>query len=137
MGNGKDVDNFSSGGMGVKVDIDTGILIEGAMDKKGRSYIIHPMSGKQIVGYKVPDWELYLDYAKKLASRHKDMRYVGWDIVQKENGEMCCIEGNQNAGFDVFERPIQYGLIPLYEAIVHADREFDYGLYGGSGNYVD
>ena len=108
------IDNFSSGGMGAAVDVETGIVTMPARNKAGKAYIIHPDSEKQIVGFKIPDWEKYREFALTLASRFPAMRYVGWDIIQDRNGEMCVIEGNKDGGSDVLETGLLNGLLPVY-----------------------
>lgn len=122
MGRGKGkMDNFSSGGMGALVDIDTGIICTVAKDGNGREYIIHPDSGKQIVGYRIEDWENYKAFALELAYKFPEMRYVGWDIIKDSNGKFCVIEGNKDAGSDVMECMLSYGLLPYYEAILKGE----------------
>ena len=135
IGNGKSVDNFCSGGVGAIIDIDTGIIFLPAIDENGNSYICHPISNKQIVGFKIPYWKDYINFAYSLASKCKQMRYVGWDIVRKDDGIMCCIEGNYAAGPCLQEVLTNYGLIPYYNALIHGNKEFDYKKYGGSNKY--
>lgn len=135
IGNGNSIDNFSSGGIITKVDIDSGIICVPAVDRNGNQYIVHPISGKQIVGFKIPNWQLYIEFAVKLAEECKGMRYVGWDIIMRNDGRMCCIEGNKDAGVQA-ESINNYGYIPLYEAILHNDKSFDFNRYGGSYNTI-
>jgi len=132
IGNGDCIDNFCSGGMITKIDVDTGVVFLPAIDKNGRQYILHPVSKKQIVGYKIPDWNKYVDFAVEMAKHCPSMRYVGWDIVMKSDGTMCCIEGNKDAGVNLQEMPVSYGLIPLYEALLKGNEELDYSYYGSS-----
>lgn len=119
IGSGKnDIDNFSSGGMAAAVDIDTGIICTMAVDRDGKEYIAHPVTGKQIIGYKIPDWEEYKEFARKLANYFPEMRYIGWDIVKDAEGNFCVVEGNKDAGADVMECNQLYGLLPLYNKIL-------------------
>lgn len=130
MGNGGSyLDNFSSGGMGALVDIETGIISGPGKDRTGSEYLIHPYSGKQIVGFHIPDWESYKTYALKLAKRYPTMRYVGWDIVKNAQGEFCVIEGNKDAAPDVIECHLNYGLLPYYCAILHNDQNFNFDKF--------
>lgn len=108
------VDNFSSGGMVAPIDIETGIISNCATDKAGHKYLIHPSSKKQIIGFKVPDWEEYKNFALKLALKFPTMRYAGWDIVKDTDGNYIMIEGNREAGADVMECSLLYGLFPVY-----------------------
>lgn len=114
-----DVDNFASGGMAAYIDVETGIIYSTASTKKGRQYILHPDTGKQIVGFQIPDWEKYKEFALTLASRFPTMRYVGWDIVRLADGRFCVIEGNKDAGVDVMESNSLYGLKPVYTELLN------------------
>ena len=131
IGNGKEVDNFSSGGMAARVDIQTGILMQPAVDGLGKTYLIHPLSHKQIIGFAIPGWSDYINFVKELASKIKDVRYVGWDIIRKSDGTMACIEGNKDAGFDVQESQVNYGYESIYNALLHDEKSFDFSIYGG------
>lgn len=116
---GSAVDNYSSGGMSALVDIDTGIVYTQATNKKGKTYIVHPDSGKQIVGFIIPEWEKYKEFAVLLAKKYPTMRYVGWDIVKDKQGRMCVIEGNKDAGADYVEAGLLYGLLPHYNKLLN------------------
>ncbi len=98
IGIGKNVvDNGASGGILTSVDINTGIVIA-AKTENGKQYLIHPDTGKQIIGYKIPRWEeaksLVLELAKVIP-RH---RCTGWDIALTEDGWIM-IEGNDHSQF--------------------------------------
>lgn len=116
---GSAVDNYSSGGMSALIDVDTGIVYTQATNKKGKTYIIHPDSGKQIVGFVIPEWDRYKEFALKLAKKYPSMRYVGWDIVKDDRGRMCMIEGNKDAGADYVETGLLYGLLPHYNMLLN------------------
>lgn len=120
------MDNFSSGGVGAAVDVETGIVCTMAIDSNGKEYIFHPDTGKQIVGYQIADWGGYKEYAIKLVEKYPEMRYVGWDIAKDVHGNFCVIEGNKDAGVDLQECSLLYGLKPYYEAVLNADELFDY-----------
>ena len=123
MGTGdKKVDNFSSGGIAAQIDVESGILISCAYDKYGKEYIFHPNTKQQIVGYKIPDWELYKDFCIKMSKKCLSAHYVGWDIARDCFGRIVCIEANHTAGARVMEANILYGLWPFYQKI-----------YGGGG----
>lgn len=115
------VDNYTSGGMAAQVDVETGIIYSTALDKKGKEYILHPDTGKQIVGYKIEDWQDYKNFAIQLAKEFPTVRYVGWDIIKNTDGKMCVIEGNKNAGIDLMETGLLYGLKPYYNAFLKGE----------------
>ena len=116
------VDNFSSGGMASNIDVETGILINPAKTKYEKFYIFHPDTGEKIVGYQIPDWNKYIDFALNLAMVNPSVRYVGWDIVRNTNGDFCVIEGNAGAGGDVLEASSLYGLLPVYNHYLHLNQ---------------
>lgn len=109
-GNGKGcTDNFHHLGLAALIDINTGIVYTQAIDKKNNRYILHPISNKQIVGFKIPYWENVLETVKCAADVNKNIRYVGWDIAIKNNGTICIIEGNSASDPDVVQMPDQIG----------------------------
>ncbi len=116
---GSCVDNYTAGGMTAPVDVDTGIVTSSALDLKGKYYAVHPESGKQIVGYKIPDWDQYVQFAKELAGKFPTVRYVGWDITMTKDHKLCVIEGNKNAAANVMECGLLYGLLPHYNKLLH------------------
>lgn len=117
------VDNFNSGGVAAPIDIETGIVAAPAIDKLGRTYLVHPDSGRQIVGYVISDWEGYKRFARTLARKVPMVRYVGWDIVKDEHGRYCMIEGNKNASADLMESGSLHGLLPVYNKYLHMGSE--------------
>ena len=58
---------------------------------------------KQIIGFKVSGWDDLCDYVIGLAKLYPSMRFVGWDIIRKEDGTPCCVECNASAGGNVIE----------------------------------
>ena len=97
MGSGDSVvDNAGAGGIFAMIDIETGIIITAGHSKAGKTFIVHPDSGVQIVGFHIPRWEELLklvDNAARLVSFHP---YVGWDLALTDNG-WCIIEANARA----------------------------------------
>lgn len=108
------VDNFSSGGLVAPIDIETGIITACAVDKGDNKYITHPVTNKQIVGFKIPQWEEYVEYSEKLALVIPQVRYVGWDIVMNESGKLLLIEANAYAGMGIQEKAMNTGLKRMY-----------------------
>ena len=102
IGNGKIVDNFNSGGMTAKVDENTGIILEEAVDKSGKLYEKHPITGTMIKGFQIPNWDKAISMVKEAASMSKKVRYVGWDVAIMQNG-VTLIEGNQFPGHDIYQ----------------------------------
>jgi hypothetical protein len=116
MGNNNSiVDNYSSGGIFTTIDIETGIVFTRGRDKFYKWYIKHPQTDNQILGFKVPQWEDIKSFAKELATIFPKIRYVGWDIVLTDTGNLLVIEGNNCAGFDVQQAADQIGKRRIYE----------------------
>ena len=103
IGNGKAVvDNFNSGGMTAMIDIEKGIIVEDAVNKEGKLFDKHPLSGTTINGFQIP----YFEEAKKMvveaAKLSKNVRYVGWDVAITVDGPTL-VEGNQYPGHDIYQ----------------------------------
>lgn len=78
------VDNIAQKGLLCPVDIETGILAysvvypsEGILKKID----VHPDSGIQISGIKIPCWERVVELCKRLAMQVPFMPLCGWDVV--------------------------------------------------------
>lgn len=118
IGNNKNnVDNFHFGGIGANIDIETGIINGVGYDTHNCTYLIHPLTGKQIIGFKIPEWEKCKHFIENAARRMPTVRYVGWDLVIRPDGEMCLIEANDNADHD-FQQLHNKGLWKEYKAIL-------------------
>lgn len=78
-------------------------------------YSIHPDTGCSILGYQIPQWQDVLNIVRESADKLPSLRYIGWDVAIKEDGSVCLIEGNHNAGSDVHQVAADVGLRPLYE----------------------
>ena len=119
IGNGKVVDNFNSGGMTAKVDIENGIVVEEAVNKRGELFEKHPLTGTVIKGFQIPYWDEAKMLVKVVAKRSTHVRYVGWDVAMSVNGPVL-IEGNQFPGHDIYQvaekiGPDDIGILPTFE----------------------
>lgn len=116
MGNGGVVDNFSNGGMYTFVD-DNGVVTVPAIDENDTLYTKHPLTQKDIIGFKVPMFHEAVELVKKASAIVPQVAYVGWDVAISENGPVI-IEGNCFPG--VFQKRASFnsdgvGLIPTYQ----------------------
>ena len=119
VGNNGVIDNFSSGGMYAFVD-DKGVVITPAIDKNDNIYGIHPVSKKQILGFKVPLFDEAIKLVLEAAKELPQIKYIGWDVAISEKGP-CIIEGNSYPG--VFQIKPRFskdktGILPKYEKIM-------------------
>lgn len=115
MGNGGTVDNFSAGGMYTFVDA-TGRVVAPAIDKADCLHIHHPVTGTEIAGFSVPDFDRAVDLVCRAACEIPQVAYVGWDVAIGKDGPVL-IEGNCFPG--VFQlraslSPDKQGVLPLY-----------------------
>lgn len=86
---GSIVDNASSGGISVKVDVDTGRL--GAYAKAffdANDYLFHPDSGVVFDGRQIDKWEDVKSLAIKTAVTFHQLKYLGCDIAITRDGLM-------------------------------------------------
>ena len=93
IGNVKVVDNFNSGGMTAKVNRDTGVIEEEAVNKLGEVFEKHPITGTTIKGFQIPCWEEARKLVVEAAKLSPNVRYVGWDVAMTVNGPTL-VEGN-------------------------------------------
>ncbi len=115
---GKFADNFHHNGIAALIDVQTGIVYTVGVDREWNRYILHPDSGKQIVGFSIPKWEIIIKIVKEAAEIHPDVRYIGWDVTIKEDGTVVLIEGNPGADPDITQIPDQIGKWKLFEPYI-------------------
>lgn len=126
IGNGgRHVDNFNSGGMITRVDIETGKLMFVAVDKAGITYSEHPETLTAIKGFEIPRWSSCLDLALRAAAVIPQIGLVGWDIAVTPNGPVI-VEGNEFPGHDIYQMPPHtpdnYGLLPLFNEAIYGKK---------------
>ncbi|MEP6842791.1 MAG: sugar-transfer associated ATP-grasp domain-containing protein [Pseudolysinimonas sp.] len=117
IGNGGDVDNFSSGGMYTMLD-DEGVARYAAFDAAGGTYSVHPLSGVSIVGFRVPDYREAIALVNQVSPVVPQVPYIGWDVAVTPNGPIL-IEGNPNSGVYQLKPSlsgVRTGLLPVYRA---------------------
>lgn len=99
---GNVVDNWGAGGIIYYVDIESGIVIKPGIDKNMNTYIYHPESDIQMIGYKVKGIEELKQYVISLAKVVPNARVVGWDVAMTPNG-FDFIELNCPGGHDILQ----------------------------------
>lgn len=127
IGNGKCVDNFNSGGMTAKVNVETGVIEEAAVNKAGELFEKHPITGTEIKGFKIPYWNEAIDMVKEAAKLSPNIRYVGWDVGMSESGPVF-VEGNHFPGHDIYQvaekiGPNDIGILPKFEAAMKVNKK--------------
>lgn len=93
IGNGKVMDNVDCGGMAARIDLESGMLLTVGADKAGNTFTKHPMTGTDIIGFKIPYWEEAKAMCLEAAQKVPQMRFVAWDVAITPDGPTF-IEGN-------------------------------------------
>jgi hypothetical protein len=95
--NGRHADNWSSGGIGLGVNIENGTLEKWGLYKPGLGTKSdrHPNSEILFEGYILPYWYEIVEYAKNAHRLFYGLHSIGWDVSVTTEGIMI-IEGNDN-----------------------------------------
>lgn len=100
------VDNFSTGGISAKINLQSGI-IESAycFDKKTnkkKKIEYHPDSKEAIMGLQIPKWKEIVEEIVELHGKIRFVRYIGWDIAITTDG-YTIVESNDVTDVDSFQ----------------------------------
>lgn len=98
------VDNFTSGGISCKIDLDNGELINAIQFKNNKKYILskHPDTNSNIIGEKIPNWREVLNEVTQLHDKINFIKYIGWDIaITSKSFEI--IEANHVSDLDLIQ----------------------------------
>jgi len=90
-------DNLSLGGIGAQIDIPTGIVSTFGKDFDSNTYTHHPVTGTQIIGMQIPNWDIAINLVKEAHKRLPHCTLYGWDIAITETGADI-IEANSKPG---------------------------------------
>ena len=112
---GRCVDNAGNGGIFGGIDFNTGI-IKGTIDERVNKYVVHPDTGKTILGYKIPKWEEAKAFVLELAKELPDLNYCGWDLALTDDGWVM-VEANGKGLFIGFQMPTQEGFRDEFEKL--------------------
>lgn len=108
------LDNFSQGGYSANIDLDSGDLSAavtkvGTLEAKELTWVnIHPDTGLQIKGVRVPDWDNIKQKLLDMMEELPYIKYVGWDVAVTDN-DIVIIEGNSH---------FQVGVIQLHKPLL-------------------
>jgi hypothetical protein len=83
---GRQIDNSSSGGLFVHVDIETGTLFETAHNYAQQKITEHPDTGFIFKGAHMETWQTAKTFALAVAHKYREIKYLGWDIAFTPNG---------------------------------------------------
>lgn len=111
---GRIADNFHHMGIASFLNPTYGIVSTTGIDKNNDRHVVHPDSGKKIVGFQVPMWDQVIDTVTRAANVVPDVRYIGWDVVITEDYRVALVEGNPGADPDAEQITTKEGRWPLY-----------------------
>lgn len=104
------VDNWDKGGLSVGINLDTGTLEQATHWPRSSTvewYNMHPDSGEQIRGVKIPRWDDLKTAVREMASELWYMPMAAWDITITKNG-FKLLEGNSTPTINMMQvhRPL-------------------------------
>ncbi|MCD8117801.1 MAG: hypothetical protein LUE21_11980 [Oscillospiraceae bacterium] len=115
------VDNYGPGGIGCRVDVDTGVVLWPAVLGEGymrQTYTVHPTSGKKLLGYQVPFFREACRMCLEAAVVTPALRYVGWDVGITPDGP-AIVEGNDFTDYLFYQHvpqtPDGIGMLPVFQ----------------------
>lgn len=112
MSSGSFVDNFHQGGISTAIDIETGELLAPMFFKdprKSKTQTAHPVTGKKVIGFKIPYWDQVLPMIEQAARMVPEVKTIGWDVIITNEGPSL-LEGNDNWDKTLYEKTHQEGL---------------------------
>ena len=105
------VDNLGAGNFAVAIDEKNGVVISDGVfsDITKVNVTNHPVTGIKLKGFKVPNWDMVIDIAKKAALFQPQNKSIGWDVAVKQDS-VELIEGNHNWCKLLYQLPINKGM---------------------------
>ena len=126
-----EVDNISSGGICVNINMHTGALSDFAMSYSGDKFEFHPDTHFAFRNYIIPEWDEIRQFTLESASKLPFLTYLGWDIGLTPDGPVS-IEINRVPSIDVMEM-ISGG---LREAFRINDPDYYWKHLGNRAGYI-
>lgn len=117
---GKCVDNGGAGGILASIDPASGIVRTLGRDETGKRYLFHPDTGKQIIGFELPEWPAAIELAGELARQLPEHSFIGWDFAHTDDGWVL-IEGNRRSQFIGPQLTEGVGYRDVIEATIRAE----------------
>ena len=112
---GSALDNLFQGALIADVDIKTGLILTNGISRIGQEYEEHPMSGKKIKGFQIPQWDKVINMIQELNVIVPNVGYIGWDIGITDDRGVLVIEGNDCADHDVPQLAKRHGMWPEFK----------------------
>ena len=115
LGTGESI--VDNGCLSAAVDVEHGIILtKGREAHKSGLFALHPDTGEQIIGSRIPKWEEAISLSKQLADEIPDQRLAGWDLAYTSEG-WTMIEGNAHPAIQILAGEGQ-GVRELFEKIM-------------------
>ena len=117
-------DNFSQDGMVADIDVETGVIVTDAIDKKGQVYEKHPISGKTFKGFQVPNWDKVRSVTENAMNVLPGINYVGWDVAICPDN-VVLVEGNAMPDLVLVQAPyapVKKGMKYLFDPWLNKDK---------------
>lgn len=108
-------DNICGGGLAAWIDIESGKITSMFCDLKDNKVLMHPLSGKIIIGNKIPSWDMAKKVAVEAAKMISDVRYTSWDIAVIRDDKVAIVEGNTYGNFNIQQVITQQGVYQQYK----------------------
>ncbi len=105
--------NLHQGGIGAGVELATGETHHAV--QRNRFVRVHPDTGNEVIGWRVPHWDSVLSMSRKVAQA-AGLGYIGVDIVVDRDAGPLLLEANARPGLAIQIANGQ-GLAPRLEAI--------------------
>jgi hypothetical protein len=114
------IDNISAGNFAVPVDTETGVVNDAGIyvDVTKEDVLKHPLTGFDLIGFKVPFWKECIETVTKAALLTPENKSIGWDVAITNNGPLL-IEGNHNWNNDLWQMPLRRGLKKILLQYMH------------------
>lgn len=96
------LDNAGAGGIYASIEPILGIVTTDAISHHGNHYYFHPDTNKQIIGYKIPQWNEAIAFITELATHMEGTTLISWDIALSNKGWVL-VEANDNGAWRIIQ----------------------------------
>lgn len=90
--------NLHQGGLGIGIDMETGISIGGC--HKNKPIDTHPETGRTLIGIEIPGFRKMIEYGKGISDL-VGLGYIGIDFVVDRNKGIMVLEVNARPGLNI------------------------------------
>jgi len=106
---GLNVDNVTSGGLCVNIDVRDGTCGSYAVSYENEKFPRHPDTDFPFKNFRISRWKEIVDFANRSAEKLPYFAHLGWDIGMTEKGPLA-IEANLDTGIEVLQLAYGRGL---------------------------